>query len=150
MGFIDPAADRGDDLVDDAQQVLLVLEAHAERLEHAAAFHVDAFMTVDQDIAYARVLQQRLQRTEPGHLVENFSDEVGKLMRVQRKTFGQHVLADHVLHVTADFVLGQFFKRGEVDLLDELAVQPHLGVKQLVASQGIVARGRRRLGRGLA
>ena len=36
MRFVDPAADRGHDLVDDAQQMLLVLEADRQRLEHAA------------------------------------------------------------------------------------------------------------------
>ena len=34
-GFIDPAADRGDDLLDDPNEVLLVLEPHGRRLEHA-------------------------------------------------------------------------------------------------------------------
>ncbi len=65
MRFIDPAADRGDDLVDDAQQVLLVLEAHAAGLEQAAALDIDAFVAVDQDVADGAVLEQRLERPEP-------------------------------------------------------------------------------------
>ena len=36
-GFVDPPADRGDDLLDDPDQVLLVLEPHRRRLEHAVA-----------------------------------------------------------------------------------------------------------------
>ena len=36
LAFVDAAADRGDDLVDDAQQMRLVLEAHRQRLQLAA------------------------------------------------------------------------------------------------------------------
>jgi pilus assembly protein CpaF len=61
--FIDTAADRGDDLVDDAQQMLLVLEAHRQRLKHAAALDIDAFVAVDENVADRRVLQERLERT---------------------------------------------------------------------------------------
>ena len=50
MQFVDAAADRSDDLVDDAQQVGFVLEADAARLEQAAALDIDAFMAVDQDV----------------------------------------------------------------------------------------------------
>ena len=42
MRFIDPAADRRDDLVDDAQQMRLVLEAAGHRLEQAVALDEDA------------------------------------------------------------------------------------------------------------
>jgi len=48
--FIDPAADRGDDLVDDAQQMRLVLEAHAGRLKDAEPLDIDAFMAVDENV----------------------------------------------------------------------------------------------------
>ena len=92
MRFIDPAADRRDDLVDDAQQMRLVLEAHAGRLEHAAALDVDAFVAVDQDVVDGRVLEQRLERPEPGHLVEDFGDEVVELLRVEREPLDQDVL----------------------------------------------------------
>ena len=36
-GFVDPAADRRDDLLDDPKQMLLILEPHRARLEHAVA-----------------------------------------------------------------------------------------------------------------
>ena len=64
LRFVDAPSDRRDDLVDDAQQVLLVLEAHRRRLEHAVALDVDALVAVDQDVVDGRVLQQRLDRPE--------------------------------------------------------------------------------------
>ena len=93
MRFIDAAADRRDDLVDDAQQMLLVLEAHAAGLEHAAALDIDAFVAVDQDVADGRVLEQRLERPEAGHLVEDLGDEVVELLGVERQPLDQDVLA---------------------------------------------------------
>ncbi len=48
--LVDAPADRRDDLVDDAQQVRLVLEAHRRRLELARALDIDAFVAVDQDV----------------------------------------------------------------------------------------------------
>ena len=44
--FVDAAADRGNDLLDDTKQVLLILESHRARLEHAEA--------LDEDTARAR------------------------------------------------------------------------------------------------
>src|SRR5579872_784146 len=92
MGLVDAAADRGNDLVDDAEKVRLVLEAYAGRLQDAAAFHVDTFVTVDQDIVDGAVLEQRLKRAQPCHLVENFRDEVAELLSVEREPFDQDVL----------------------------------------------------------
>ena len=54
LRFIDPAADRRDDFVDDAKKVRLVLKPHAGGLEHAAPLDINAFMAVDQDIVDRR------------------------------------------------------------------------------------------------
>ena len=62
MRFVDPPTDRGDDLVDDPQQMLLVLEAHRQRLKDAVTFDVNAFVAVDQNIVDAGILEQRLER----------------------------------------------------------------------------------------
>jgi hypothetical protein len=62
MRLVDPAADGGNDLVDDAQKMRFVLEAHAGRFELTAALDVDTFMSVDEDVVDARILEQRLER----------------------------------------------------------------------------------------
>ena len=74
-----------DDLVDDPQQVLLVLEAHRQRLEDAVPFDVNAFVAVDQNIVDAGILEQRLEGPQPRHFIENFRNKVVELLRVQRE-----------------------------------------------------------------
>ena len=63
------------------------------------ALDVDAFVAVDQDVADGRVLEQRLERAEAGHLVEDFRDELVELLRVEREPLDQHVLRDELLDV---------------------------------------------------
>ena len=144
MRLIDAAADRGDNFIDDAQEMLLILEAHRKRFEDAAALHIDAFVAVDEDIVDAFVLEQRFERAEARHLVEDFRDEIGKFLRIECQPFGHHVFSDQCLHVCADFVFGQLFQRREIDFFDQPPVQTHLGVEQLVAQQWIDRRRDRR------
>ena len=143
MRFVDAAADRRNDFIDDPQKVLLVLEAHRQRLKHAGALHVDAFVAVDQDIVDARVLEQGLERAQARHFVQNFRDEFTEFLRIQRKALDQHVLRNQLLDVPAEFFFRHFIQRRKVNLLDQPAVQPHLGVKQLVGEQSIFIRLRR-------
>ena len=115
--------------------MLLVLEAYRERLEHAGAFDIDAFVTVDQDVVDRRVLEQRLEWTQTGHFVENFGDEIAELLGIERKALDQHILRNQLLDVPADFVFRHFFQRRKVDFLDQTAMQTHFGVEQLIAEQ---------------
>ena len=58
-------------------------------------------MAVDQDVVDGRVLEQRLERPQAGHLVEDFGDEVVELLRVERQPLDQDVLGDELLDVRA-------------------------------------------------
>ncbi len=49
------------------------LKRQAIGSKHAAALDERAFVAVDQNIVDARVFQQRLERAEAGHLVENLA-----------------------------------------------------------------------------
>ena len=53
--FVDAPAHRADDPLDDAQQVLVVLEHERARFELALALHVDLVGAVDQDVRHRRV-----------------------------------------------------------------------------------------------
>ena len=121
----------------------LVLEAHRRRLEHAGALDVDAFVAVDQDVVDGRVLEQRLDRPEAGHLVDDLVDEVFELLRVERDALGEHVLGDQCGDLPPHLAFGYLLDRREIDLLDQPAVQPHLGVEQLVAQRRDRRRGLR-------
>src|SRR5215204_4041266 len=48
-----------------------VLEPHQRRFEHAGPLDVDAFVAVDQNVVDGRVLEQRLDRSETGHFIED-------------------------------------------------------------------------------
>ncbi len=90
------------------------------------------------------VLEQRLERPEAGHLVEDLGDEVVELLRIERQPLDQDVLRHELLDVRAHLVFGQLFQRREVDLLDQPAMQPDLGVEQLVGLQRIGGSSRHR------
>ena len=142
LRFVDPAADRRDDAVDDAQQVVVVAEAAGDQLQLAAPLDEGRLVAVDQDVVDGRVLQQRLERAEAHHLVEDFRDELVELGGVQRQPLGDDMLGDKLLDVRPHLVLGQLLQRRQVDLLDQPAVQPHLGVEELVGQQRIGGLGR--------
>ena len=148
MRFVDAAADRGDDLVDDAQQMRLVLEANGGRFEHALALDIDAFMAVDQNVVDGGVLEQRFERAEPRHLIENLGDEVVEFLGVEREPLAEDILRHQLLHMAADFVFRQLFQRRKIDFFDQAAVQPHLGVEELLGQKRIGGGGRRRFARG--
>ena len=143
MRFIHAPADRGDDFVDDAQKMQFILEAAGDRLKHAPALNVNILVSVDQNIADRSVLEQRLERTEAGHFVDDFGDEVVQFLLIEREALIDDVLADQLLHVLAHLVLGKLFQRGQIELFQQAAMQPHFGVKQLVGLE----RARRNRGR---
>ena len=60
------------------------------------ALDIDAFVAVDEDVVDGGVLEQRLKRAKPGHLVENFRDEFRKFLGIQRQPLGQHVLRNQL------------------------------------------------------
>jgi hypothetical protein len=137
MRLVDPPAHRGYDLVDDPQEMRLVLEAHPARLEHAAALHIDVLVTIDQNVADGGILEHGLERTQPGHFVQDFGNEIVELLLIERETLDQNVLSDELLYVGPDLFLGQAFKRLQVDFLDQPAVKPDLGIQELVALEQI-------------
>ena len=70
-GFIHAASDGGNDLLDDAHQVRVILEAYLGLFQHSGALDVNPFGAVHQNVADGRVLQQRLKRAEPEHFVQD-------------------------------------------------------------------------------
>src|SRR6476619_8307799 len=135
MRFIDTTPDSRNNFIDNAEKVLLGLEADRQGLKHTLSLHINAFVTVDQDIVDGRILEQRLERTEARHFVENFRDEIVEFLGIQRKTFNQHVLRNQLLNVTAEFFLRHLVQSRKIDVLDQPAVQAHLCVEQFVAEQ---------------
>ena len=76
--LVDPAADPGHDLVDDAAQVLLVDEGRVDRHDPAEPLDVDPVRAVDHDLADVRVAQQRLERPVAEDLVADLGRDPGR------------------------------------------------------------------------
>ena len=92
------------------------------------------------------VLQQRLERTETGHLVQDFGDECVQFLGIQRKTFADDILADQLLNMLAHLILRQLFKSLKIHLFQQPPMQSHFGIEQFVTMERIHrrrSRGRR-------
>ena len=132
----------------------LVLEANQRRLQHTGTLDIDLLMAVDQNVVDHGVFEQRLDRTEAGHLVENLGNEILELLGIEREPFGERVLGDEAVNVTTHLVVRHFLQHRQVDLLDQPPMKPNLGVEQLVAEKRVGPRDRvrrrfrRRSGRG--
>ena len=89
---VDAPADAADDAVDDAHQVLVVLERRRQPVQLAAALDVDVLIGVDQDVADRRIAQQRLERPEPEDLVDDVAENRVALAHAERHAlFGNQV-----------------------------------------------------------
>ena len=149
LGFVHAAPDAADDLVDDAQDVRLVLEAHGRPLQLAEALDVDPLVRVDQDVGDRGVLQEGLDGPEARELVHDLVDELAELARVERDTLGQNVVGDELVHLLAQLRSRCSLDVGEIELVDQLAVQRHLGIDELRLLQRPVGAGRNLDGRWL-
>ena len=127
-GFVDPAADRGDDLLDDPQQVPLVLEADRRRLQHAVALDEDLVVAVDQDVGDGRVLEQRLERAQAEQLVEDVADQLLALGLIERLVLLGQLFVDDVADLRLDLLAGHFVERRQVDKVEQALVQLDLQV----------------------
>ncbi len=89
---VDAPADAADDAVDDAHQVLVVLEGRRQPVQLAAALHVDVLVGVDQDVADRRIPQERLERPEAEDLVDDVAEDRVALAHAERHgLFGNQV-----------------------------------------------------------
>jgi hypothetical protein len=71
----------------------IVLESRGHALEDAGTLDEDVPMGVDQDVADARIAEQRLERAETEHIVQNLAEERFTLGNVERCRFLREQLA---------------------------------------------------------
>ncbi len=103
----------------------VVLEVGGDLLELAAALDEHVLVGVDQDVADRRVAQQRLQRPEPEHVVEQLDEQRLALAEAERRALFGEQLAEQ----RADLALGA----RAIRLRQRLEVQP---VEQLLVDAG--------------
>ena len=126
-------ADAADDAVDDAHQVLVVLERRGHALDAAAALHEHVLVRVDEDVADSRVAQQRLERTEAEDVVDELAEQPFTLAEADRDVLFAQQLAEE----RTDFAL----RPAPVGLGQRLEVQPVEQLAMNVRLQlGVLAR----------
>ena len=147
-GLVDAPADRGDDAVDDAHDVVVVLEDDVRELELAGALDVDLARAVDHDLGDRLVAQERLERTETDDLVRDLLEHPDPLGTRQREAFLVDDLAEDLLDLAPHLdLVGQVELR--VQVLDDPALDPELDVPERLANRRLrlETRGGRRRGR---
>ena len=94
----------------------IVLEIRRHLLEHAAALDEHVLVAIDQDVADRRVAQQRLERPEPEHVVQNLGEQRFALGEAERRLF----LGEQLEQQRADLALGP----GAIGLGERFEIQP--------------------------
>ena len=111
----------------------VVAEAHVGQLQLAEPLDVDGVEAVDHDVGDGGVGQQRLERPEAGHLVEQLLHHLLALDAVERQVAGGEQLVQDRAQLVAQLVARQPLDRLQIQLLDQLLVQL---VFELVVSVG--------------
>ena len=83
---VDPPAERGDDPVDDAEDVLVVQEVAVDPFDLAAALDVQVARPVDHDLGDRLVEQERVERPEAADLADQLLGQVLALVVGDRET----------------------------------------------------------------
>src|SRR3954452_16970862 len=146
--LVDPAPDGGDDPVDDAHDVVVVLEDDVRQLELAGPLDVDLPRPVDHDLRDGLVAEEGLQRTEADDLVGDLLEHPDALGARQGEAFLVDDLAEDLLDLAAHLDLVRQVEL-RVEVLDDPALDPELHVPERLPD-GSLGHQPRRGGRGRA
>src|SRR5439155_1611620 len=129
-GFVDPPANAGDNLANDAQEVSFVLETNLGLLQLAEALDKAEPMRVDENISDCWIPQQRLDRAVAGHLVDDLLGKYLKLALIERNLLGADV-SRHIGSYLLDQLLArQLLQHRQIELVDDSRMQLELLVEQ--------------------
>ena len=100
-GFIEAAAQRGDDATHDAQHMSVVGEVQGLLLQNSLARNKDALVTVDQNVFHFRICHQVIQRPQPRQfLVQGLCNPL-HLLVIDGKALLTHKLLQLLVHKLA-------------------------------------------------
>ena len=138
---VDPPAERGDDPVDDPQDVLVVEEVAVDPLDLAAALDVEVARAVDHDLGDRLVGEQRIERPEAADLADQLLGQVLALVMGHRESVDADDALDDRIDLDPELLrILDIEQRIEGDHDFGLEAQPDL-VQQVLAGMD---RGRRR------
>ena len=125
-GHVDPPADASGDALDDAADVILVLEAHVRALERAEALDVDPVGGVDQDVGHRGIGHQRRERPHAEGLLEQLVAQTRALLLVQRQVLHAERAVDELAHRELDVLLARTEQVLLADVVEQALVEPRL------------------------
>ena len=141
--LVHAAPDRGDDPVDDAHDVVVVLEDDVRQLELARALDVDLARAVDHDFRDGVVTEERLQRPEADDLVGDLLEHADALGAGEGQALLVDDPAEDLLDLAPDLdLVGQVELR--VQVLDDAVLDPELDVPERLARRQLGDEPRRR------
>ena len=100
-------------------------------LELAVALDEHVLVGVDQDVADRRVAQQRLQRAEPEHVIEQLDEERFALAEAERRSLLGEQLGEQRANLAFGARAVRLRERLEVEAVEQLAVHARLEIEVL-------------------
>src|SRR5262245_53359100 len=100
----------------------VVLKRRFDPLQLAAAFDEHLLGRIDQDVADARVAEQRLERTQAEHVVQNFAKERLALRKTERRRFFAQELQEQRANLAFGTAPIRLRQRFEIEPIQQLAM----------------------------
>ena len=82
------------------------------------------------------VLEQRLDRAEADHLVGGIAGQLIEFTSVQRHVSSADKFPHDRPDLVQDFILGRVFKGGQIETIDEMAMEFDLERQEIVTMRG--------------
>ena len=120
--LVDATADRGDDPVDDAHDVVVVLEDDVGELQTAAPLDVDLARAVHHDFGDGLVAEERFQWTEADDLIGDLLEHANALGPSESQAFLVDDAAEDLLDLAAHLDLVGQIKLG-IQVLDDTRLE---------------------------
>src|SRR3954447_25394878 len=108
----------------------LVFEMYLGLLQFAEALDEAELMGVDQDISDCWILQQRLDRTIAGHLVDDLVGKYFKFALIERNLFSADVSRHICGNLLDQLFPWQLFQHSKIELVDDARMQLELFVQK--------------------
>lgn len=113
--FVDAPADKGCDPLRNVKHMRVMAELQAGQLKFAAPLHIDHVRTVHEDVGHGLVSQQRLDRTEPDHLIDDFAGQRILLGLIERQFPFIRDLGHEIVHERRQLRLAHPHRRDGFD-----------------------------------
>ncbi len=107
-----------------------VLEVNGGLLEPAEPFHKAFFVGIDENVGDRRILEQRLDRAEANHLIDQIFDEGLQFALIKRDALDSNIVADIDTKLPDQFLPRHSLKQRQVELIDDPRVDLYFFVQQ--------------------